>query len=135
MPVSRKQCLPILFVAALALSGDCEQRASGFLLTTKPLDVGIPQQPLCIAVTSDIPPQISYWDPGTDCSTRNSSVGTAEVVSISKPDTTSLLVDLRIPQHVGVADVTLRITPSSILCVGTGAQQTAQRRMSIPPGL
>jgi hypothetical protein len=108
------------------------QAASGFLVTDKPLDVGIASHPICIAVTSDIPPHINYWDPGTDCSTRNSSVGTAEVVSVSKPDPTSLRVNLRIALHVGVADVPLRISPNSIRCLGTGAEQAARIQKAIP---
>ena len=127
------QRVGLLFAAVVTLSGGCAQPTSGFLITDKPLDVGVPPNPICIAVTSDIPPHISYWEPGTDCSTRNSSVGAAQVVSVSKPDPTSLLVSLRIAMHAGVADVTLRVTPTSVRCVGTGAEQSARLQKALPP--
>ena len=133
MTACQTRSLPIVFIAALLLGPGCVQPASGFLVTDKPLDVGIASHPICIAVTSDIPPHISYWDPGIDCSTRNSSVGTAEVVSVSKPDPTSLLVNLRITLHGGVAEVLLRISPNSIRCLGTGAEQTARMQKTIRP--
>jgi hypothetical protein len=133
MTACQTRSLRIIFIAAMALGAGCRQQTSGFLVTDKPLDVGIPSRPICIAVSSDIPPHISYWDPGADCSIRNSSVGVAQVVSVSKPDPTSLLVSLRFAQHAGEAEVLLRVTPSSVRCLGSGAEQTARMQKAIPP--
>ena len=119
-------------VLALSALAACQRPSDGLLVTTKPLDVGIPPHALCIAVTTAEPVRVDYWDPGADCSTRMSGVGTAIVAGVAKAGDTDRTVRVRIALHVGVADVSLRVTSSSIRSLQTGAEQPARFQKSIP---
>jgi hypothetical protein len=119
-------------VFALTALGACHRNSRGLLVTTKPLDVGIAPHPLCIAVTTAEPLRVTYWDPGADCSTRWSSVGTAVIVDVANAGRAERTVRVRIALHVGMAEVSLRVTPRSIRSLQTGALQPARPQTSIP---
>jgi len=74
--------------------------ASGksYFVTTTPVDVGMPSQRLCVAVDEANPHGIFWWDAGRggQCSTRSSSLMTAERPSVSRAADGSIDVRFRL---------------------------------------
>src|SRR5215831_8271853 len=94
---------------ALAL---CAVRPSAqdktYTVTVKPVDVGMPSHGLCVAVDETDPHGIFWWDPGRggECSTRSSSLMTAERPSVSRATNGSIDVRFRLELISRVRDNT-----------------------------
>ena len=90
-----------LTIACLALAL-CAARTSAqektYIVTGKPVNVGTASRGLCVAVDDGDPHGIFWWEPGrgAECSTRSSTLMTAERPSVSRAADGSLDVRFRL---------------------------------------
>ena len=133
-------------VAVAAMLGACGRGRPGgqnlpsarYIVTTKPLDLGIGDSRFCVAVEPGNPRGAWWWEPGKDCSTRTTgpNIFPAEdaVVSSSSPGVMEITFRIQLIRRPdsplpAYAEIVLTLADGQMQAVSTGSRvPTASRR-------
>jgi hypothetical protein len=107
-----------------------------YIVTTAPIDVGVRQGGLCVAVDPGDPQGVWWWEPGeSGCSSRSTGPGIfrADEATVMARTQSAIEVRFRLGLHgdstmPSVVDVRLAIQDSHMLAAATGARVTTVRR-------
>jgi hypothetical protein len=136
---SRAMCaLALLELVACRSVPQSAASTSRYLVTVRPIDVGLPSAPLCIAVDPVDEHGVWWWDPGASgCDSRSTGPGVfwaEEAVVTRSAPSGPIAASFRLPTHSAsrpVLDVRLVIEAGQMRTLGSAVKVELRGRSTL----